>query len=101
MKVKVKTWALRKRLWVTKEKTYEDVYCLESYPSLEGAERWTVKLVFQDGRTKTIYSCCHISIEDNVTEADDDPKEIMESYKRGETPKFVRKLLDMKEEEDI
>lgn len=28
----------------------------------------------------------------------DDPKEIMESYKRGETPEFVRKLLDMKEE---
>lgn len=28
----------------------------------------------------------------------DDPKEIMESYKRGETPEFVRKQLDMKEE---
>ena len=67
MKVKLATWALRKRLWVTKEKTYEDVCCFESYPSLE-AERWTVKLVFQDGRTKTVYSCCHITTTDEKEE---------------------------------
>lgn len=60
MTVKVKTWARRKRLWVIKEKAYEDVYCLESSPSLE-IERWTVKLVFQDGRTRTINNCCHIT----------------------------------------
>lgn len=60
MTIKVKAWIHRKRLWVTEEKTYENVYCLESYPSLE-TERWTVKLVFQDGKTKTINNCCHIT----------------------------------------
>lgn len=101
MKVKIAKWTHSQHYWVHEVKTYENVRSFEGYPRLEHAERWTVSLLFQDGKKKTFNNCDHISIEDNVTEADDDPKEIIESYKRGETPKFVRKLLDMKGEEDI
>lgn len=101
MKVKIAKWTHRQHYWVLENKAYENVRSLEGYPRLEHAERWTVSLIFQDGKKKTFNNCEHISIEDNVTEADEEIKGIIESYKRGETPKFVRKLLDMKEEETI
>ena len=97
MNVKIAIWAHRQHYWSLENKTYENVCSFEAHPHLENSERWTVSLLFQDGKKKTFNNCEYISVEDNATEADEEIKDIIASYKRNETPASVRKQLLEKE----